>query len=249
MANTNTIPNMLPAHGPIPCRKCFSSTEPVIDLGPWRIVNDPGAWGAARPRVLVLGFSKGFTQATASRSGRFEDIPFKGMRPRLSETLHALGVLKPGQDVSRRMVTAEDEIAFGSLVRCSLSRYNSKSQRHECTGTIMPAAFVEEAASIVHRCAQTYLAVLPSSVRLVVMLGTADLYVKRCRELIGSIYPSGLEVINDVSYRTGGVVWVHASHPSGLNGHHASWMTGSRSDKQGQKKVLALEAVAHALRK
>lgn len=30
-------------------------------------MNDPGTWGSADPEVLVLGFSKRFTQANAAR--------------------------------------------------------------------------------------------------------------------------------------------------------------------------------------
>src|SRR5690348_13165688 len=54
----------LPSHGRIACRRCFAGTDEVLTLGKWRVVNDPGAWGSATPTVLVLGFSKGFTQAT-----------------------------------------------------------------------------------------------------------------------------------------------------------------------------------------
>ena len=61
-----------PAHGPIACRKCFSgSTSDSLTIGRWQAVNDPGAWGSAAPKILVLGFSKGFTQAGAYRTGKF----------------------------------------------------------------------------------------------------------------------------------------------------------------------------------
>src|SRR4051812_25608916 len=83
----------LPPHGLIACRRCFSSDEQSQAVGKWRMVNDPAAWGAATPTILILGFSKGFTQADAFRTGRFEDIPFKDMRSRLTEELRLLGII------------------------------------------------------------------------------------------------------------------------------------------------------------
>lgn len=237
----------LPSHGWINCNKCLPSDSRELELGAWKIVNDPGAWGSTHPRVLVLGFSKGFTQAKASSGGRFEDVPFKGMRPRLSETLVALGILAPGEDVSRRMVGAEGELAFGSLVRCSLSRFNDKAKRFECTGAIMPKAFSEEASSVVGKCAETFLSKLPQSLRLVVMLGTGDAYIDGCRGLIKTLHPHSFSSVNDIAYTAGNVFWVHASHPSGLNGHHSAWIAGDLANKQGRKFQLAKAAVRLAL--
>ncbi|TXN17217.1 hypothetical protein FV219_00895 [Methylobacterium sp. WL122] len=216
-----------------------------MDKGPWRAVNDPGAWGSAAPEVLVLGFSKGFTQATAARSGPFEAIPFKKMRPRLSEVLQVLGVLQAGEQVDARMVATERDIAFGSLVRCSLSRFDEKAGKHACTGPIMTKAFTETAAApLVKRCAETYLKHLPPSVRLVLMLGTGDSYIEGCRRTIRALHGAAFTPINEVAYRTGSVTWVHVSHPSGLNGYHGAWMTGDPTTKQGQKRRLAEAAVA-----
>lgn len=237
----------LPSHGPIACRRCFETDKPVAERGAWRIVNDPGAWGSANPTVLVLGFSKGFTQADATRSGRFEDVPFKRMRTRLTEVLRAIGVLGPAEIVDNRMVASERDLAFGSLVRCSLSRRNDRTGRYECTGPIMPKAFVEPAvAPVLRRCAQQHIATLPTSVRLVIMLGTSDDYIARCRELIRSTVKFQFRDVNDVAYGTGPVTWVHVSHPSGLNGHHPAWMAGG-PDKQGRKRGLAQAAVRAAL--
>lgn len=232
----------LPVHGWVACRRCFTAPAPLLEIGPWRAVNDPGAWGSATPKVLVLGFSKGFTQANASRSERFEDIPFKGMRVRLTETLRVTGVLGPFETVDQKMVSTEREMAFGSLVGCSLSR-RSKNGRFECTGPIMAKAFLEEVAPMVRRCAEIFLTKLPPSMRLILMLGTGDAYIARCRALIRSLFDPNFEVINDVSYRAGDAVWVHISHPSGLNGHHPAWMSGNPRDKQGRKRLLAMEAI------
>ena len=79
----------LPLHGRITCRKCFTTDREIEEIGLWQAVNDPGAWGSDRPSVLVLGFSKGFTQANAYRRDAFEAIPFKGdvMRARLTAAL------------------------------------------------------------------------------------------------------------------------------------------------------------------
>jgi hypothetical protein len=232
----------LPAHGRIGCRKCFTGERSTQMVGKWQMVNDPAAWGSAAPKVLILGFSKGFTQADAFRSGRFEDVPFKKMRPRLTEVLRLLGVLRKSEIVDQKMVASESEIGFGSLVRCSLSRLNAKGTL-ECTGQVMPKAFVEDISANLKTCAQTYLGELPSSVRLVLMLGTTDAYIKGCRNVVRSLYGPTFSDIDEVSYRTGDVVWVHASHPSPLNGHHETWMRGDPSTKPGRKQNLAAAAV------
>jgi hypothetical protein len=232
----------LPAHGRIGCRKCFTGEGTTQTVGKWQMVNDPAAWGSTAPKVLILGFSKGFTQADAFRSGRFEDIPFKKMRPRLTDVLRLLGVLSKTEIVDQKMVASETEIAFGSLVRCSLSRLNANGAL-ECTGQVMPKAFLEEISANLKTCAQTYLRDLPSSVRLVLMLGTTDAYIKGCRNVVRSLYGPTFSDIDEVSYRTGEVVWVHASHPSPLNGHHGPWMTGDPSTKPGRKQNLAAAAV------
>ncbi len=246
MDSLSTIPHAsLPAHGPIACRRCFTDAAPQMDLGPWRVVNDPGAWGSASPEILVLGFSKGFTQAALARSGRFEDIPFAKMRPRLTEVLRVLGVLGPAETVDGRMVASERRLAFGSLVRCSLSRVNEKTGKRECTGPIMSKAFTEaEAAPIVWRCAEAHLRHLPPSVRLVLMLGTGDAYIAGCREVARGLHGPRFAPINDVAYQTGSTVWAHVSHPSGLNGYHPAWMRGDPAEKQGRKRLLAMQAIA-----
>ena len=238
---TTFVPT-LPSHGRIACRRCFASDEQSQTVGKWRMVNDPAAWGSANPTVLLLGFSKGFTQADAFRTRRFEDVPFKDMRTRLTEELQLLGIIGKSETVDQKMVSTEIEIGFGSFVRCSLSRINTKGKL-VCSGEVMPKAFSEEIMVHVETCARTYLARLPATVKLVLLLGTTDTYMKGCRSIIQSLYGDGFAQINDVSYRTGDIVWVHVSHASRMNGHHSTWMSGDSSTKPGQKRNLAMDAI------
>ena len=70
---TSISPIALPPHGHIACRRCFTADGPSQMIGKWQMVNDPTAWGSTTPVILILGFSKGFTQANAFHSGRLED--------------------------------------------------------------------------------------------------------------------------------------------------------------------------------
>lgn len=232
----------LPPHGRITCRRCFTTDNEAQMIGKWQMVNDPAAWGSATPEILILGFSKGFTQANAFRSDRFENIPFKKMRARLTDELQLLGLLGAAETVDQKFAAAETKFAFGSLVRCSLSRFNAKGIL-SCTGEVMPKAFTEEISSKVHKCAETFLTNLPASVRLVLMLGTTDSYIGGCRDIIRTLHGAQFSDINAVSYRTSDIVWIHVSHPSGLNGHHQNWMAGDPATKPGQKQNLALAAI------
>ena len=107
----------------------------------------------------------------------------------------------------------------------------------------MPKAFTEEISSKLRNCAETFLTNLPTSVRLVLMLGTTDSYIDGCRNVVRSLHSAQFADINPVSYQTGDVVWIHVSHPSGLNGHHAAWMAGDPATKPGHKQNLALAAI------
>jgi hypothetical protein len=245
MASIETICTQFPGHGRIACRKCYSGQSDTEVVGRWQMVNDPGAWGSSNPKVLILGFSKGFTQASAYKFGRFEDVPFKDMRHRLIEELRVLGIIGPAETVDEKMVAGEKHLAFGSLVRCSLSRMSDKGTL-ECTSQVMPKAFTEDISANLRRCAETYLSKLPETLRLVLMLGTTDSYIEGCRNVVRSIHRAEFSDINPVSYRTGRVIWTHISHPSGLNGHHPKWMSGDITTKSGRKFHWAMDAIRQA---
>lgn len=232
-----------PGHGPINCRVCFTSDNPVETIGSWQAVNDPGAWGSASPAILVLGFSKGFTQAGAYSTEKFEEIPFKGMRPRLTVALRRIDLLSERETVESKFTPLERDYAFGSLVRCSLSRLNEKTGKRECTGSVMQKAFTEDVSALVTQCTRRFLADLPPSVRVVVLLGTGNPYIAGCKNVIRLLYGPGFREINEVAYATPGVTWVHIAHPSGLNGHFDSWVVGSKDHASGRKLTLALAAL------
>lgn len=241
-----------PKHGQIACKACFKDkTAHEMDIGDWHVVNDPGAWGASKPRVIVLGFSKGFTQAHAFKDGRFEDVPFKKIRGRLDAALRRVGLINasnpnPGRTPDERFESSEQDFAFGSLVRCSLSRLNRKTGRYECSGSVMTQAFREPVKTVVKTCATRFLGELPHSAKTVVLLGTGTSYVKACKALIRSIHPTSFQDINPVSYSAAGVTWLHITHPSGMNGTFNEWLSGEGESAPSQKRDFAIAALQDA---
>lgn len=132
------------SHGRLKCRRCFGDpSAQLLRVGHWNIRNDPCYWGGNNPETLVLGFSKDFTQAKAVQSDQFEAIPFKGMRPRLTEVLRVLGVLRPSETVDQAISDPNGGIGFASLIRCSVSRLNEKKTMNsgtdvfECSGPLI----------------------------------------------------------------------------------------------------------------
>lgn len=58
----------LPNHGRVSCSLCYGDSSPKFDEtkraeGDWRITANPLAWGNPQAEVVLLGFSKGPTQA------------------------------------------------------------------------------------------------------------------------------------------------------------------------------------------
>lgn len=233
---------MTTAHGWLACRRCFDgATDPN-----WRLVHNPGYWGAAAPEVLVLGFSKGVTQNTAAIASPFESVAFAGMRSRLVAALVAVGVLAPRRaaDPDQLFRRDEAELGFASLIRCSLLMRSKDDWVG--SGTIMPKAVRSIwPGRVVSNCVSQHLVPLPGSVTRVVLLGITPAYIASVTRTIAAVYPD-LVPINPVAFNAGGVVWAFCSHPSGLNGHFNKWLREDASGPLGRKREWARSALSHA---
>ena len=239
---------MLLKYGKISCKTCFkdksnSTAQPHPD---WQMSNDPGAWGGNTPEYLILGFSKGSTQKNIYETGRFEDVPFAGMRNRLTQALRVLNVLPCHETVDKKISDRTCNIAFGSLIRCSVARREKKavaksgSEVFACTGALINKSF-KEIPDVISNCAQNFLQDLPTSVHTVLFLGNGDAYVKNCQALLNVLFPNSFERINAMVVQADGKIWANIAHPSGLNGHFNTWLsddTGPGLKRQMVQEVL-----------
>jgi hypothetical protein len=230
-----------PAHGKVNCSLCFPVPGGTISSGKWSFHNDPGHWGSSTPTILVLGFSKGPTQKAAYSRRTFEDVAFAGIRHRLQIILATLGIVSKEEDFNRRFQAIESSLAFASLIRCTVELPDAPPKE---SGNLMLKVFRDpEPRHLLENCANRFLRYLPSELKLVVMLGAQDGYIKRCRRLIGAMYGAEYRYINPVAYSTGQVTWVHATHPSRQNGHFNQWVDGAESASKLTKGYLAKEAI------
>lgn len=231
-------------HGPIQCRLCFGSAERTLELGDWRLHNNPGYYGSTNPRVLVLGFSKGTNQNRAAEEGNFDKIAFAKARHRLQAVLEVLKLMPSDRGIDHLMTAKEHEFGVASLVRCSFC----KMKNGECktSGDVIPSAFTNrDTLAIIQRCASTFLQRLPEGVKVVLLLGTADNYIKKTRSMFVNLYPD-FSSANSVAFRAGGALWLYAAHPSPGNGHFDAWLTSGVGNPSGRKRILAQQALASA---
>lgn len=232
---------MLPKHGPINCRLCFSDDSDTLIQGPWRLKNNPLAAGAQNPRILVLGFSKGRNQnLKASIGKKFNDIPFQGMRDSLSKILQKIGALSCNEHVDNKIHASENDFAFGSLVRCSID-CNGKT-----SGDLLTKIFGKNGFFPVKKCFDEFLSIYPERLQLIVMLGSSNGYIRGCRKLFSE--KCKVEMFNDVSYFIGDILVVHVTHPSGANGHKKAWLEGKNDSSQGLKREQAIDAICSSTR-
>jgi hypothetical protein len=227
------------------CGRCWVGFDrPEREIGPFRLVRDPGHWGSADPAVLVLGISKGNTQSKAVVTGAFDAVAFKGIRDRLLEVLQTVGLLT-GENLAqfeRRFLASEREVGFASVVRCSLTGMDRKKGTHTADSPNVIPAFRpgSEGYAFVSACVDKHLGHLPPATRTVVLLGNSNSYIRRLRDLIG-IARGPAAQINKVAYRAGGVLFVHVTHPSKGNGYFGAFTRGEGTS--GEKMRLAREAL------
>lgn len=244
----------LPKHGRVECSRCFNSPSIHFqEFGKWKMRKDPGAWGGSSPKYLVLGFSKGATQADIYEKGAFDDVAFGGDKTRenLTNILRVVGLLHSDEAVTQRIHADEQDFHFASMVRCSLSRLDERETVkrghpvYATSGPLITKSF-KEIPEIVNRCTGTYLADLPKSVKVILVLGVTDAYIRNFRERMKSLHSRGFRVINEVAYRNDDLLWVHLTHPSRGNGTLNAWLEKSAHNTSGRKCLLAIEAMQTA---
>ncbi|WP_298623147.1 hypothetical protein, partial [uncultured Zoogloea sp.] len=157
--------------------------------------------------------------------------------------------IKTGQgrrlrSIDHLMQAHERDFGIASLVRCSFCKM--KDGECKTSGDVIPSAFTKpDTLAIIERCATTHLKALPPTVRHVVLLGTADAYIKKTRAIFSRLYPNFTSV-NEAAFRAGGALWVYAAHPSPANGHFESWVSGPQENASARKKILAQRALTDA---
>ncbi|MBW3243546.1 hypothetical protein KUV57_12810 [Epibacterium sp. DP7N7-1] len=235
-------------HGPMTCRVCWKSsegTEKDLHDGKWRLVNDPGYWGAPDPEVLVLGMTKGTTQAQemseAFQNGTFDTVAFGGFRQRLLEALQIVGMMQGVQDISPYLTAASLDWGFASIVRCSLTARDQNGSYRGNSGPVIRGMRSPEGAQIMSACVKEHLTRLGSRNRLVVLLGNDENYFRAIKQAMLSAFGSydPLPGAGNTAFRAGGRLFVHIGHPSPLNGHFSTFRTGSPETGQGRKRVQA----------
>src|SRR6185437_3907671 len=219
----------------------------------FKLVNDPAAWGAQNPKILVVGITKGNTQSDAMTHCDFDKIAYKGFRPRLTAVLHSVGLAGDVNDVSELIKKEESTYAWGSVVRCSLTGFDKEKEKgnprdpySSKSGVVLPAFSHNEMSVVVSNCFSKYLGSLPSRVELVVMLGNAEKYLEKMRHLVLQFYRRDFRdnpVDEGISYEGGGRLWVHVGHPSPGNGWYTEFLKGDPASSQGKKRELAKRAI------
>jgi hypothetical protein len=233
-------------HGPVTCARCWpSAVTDIQECGSFRLVRDPGHWGASNPHTLVLGISKGNTQSRALHSEIFDAVAFKGIRHRMLEAFQAVGILL-GETIEafdRRFSASERDFAFASVVRCSITGFDRKKRVHTADSPNILPAFKRgnPASRFVENCVDQHLASLPPRTKLVLLLSNTDIYIDALSDVIARRRGT-VTRLNDVAYESRDVRFIHIAHPSKANGHFGAFIRGE--GKAGKKRDLARDAVA-----
>jgi hypothetical protein len=262
--------DLLPVHGRIACDICHAAASQFDTVAAgtpdWRIRANPLSWGSAQPEVLVLGFSKGPTQAGALERTEHDLVAFKGQRVWVGRILARLGVIPPLADTAAMTRVVDDMIsdragrfAFGSLVRCTVERFDGTVWKG--TGGDMLGGFVSNdfGRRIAGNCARRHLGRLPVPTRLVVLMGTGSKgnYVDAAEMLVREARgaPTSWRRINAVAYGDDATTFVHTVHFAAQGRLRGDWFGQTRADGSPPDATavewarLAAEAAAQALAK
>ena len=249
---------MIPDHGRVQCSLCHRGQPYAFDRtrteeGIWRITNNPLAWGSSNPEVIVLGFSKGPTQAGALATQPHDKIAYRGGRANLGKILHHIGLL-PSADsalVDNAIADQHSRFHFASLVRCTVERFDGPRNEWLGTGGGMLDKFVASdfGQTVTGNCARQFVADLPKATKLIVMLGlgTKGNYVEACRKVYAKARPGTWRSVNEVAYTDDRVTVVHTEHFASQGALLPNWLSGN-AHPRGRLGMLAAAATAAAVR-
>lgn len=259
----NSLCYDLPPHGRIVCSLChdgkpfvFDETRTENEKKDWRITANPLAWGNRRPEILVLGFSKGPSQAGVLRQLPHNDIPYRKSRLQVGKILSHVGLLPWGtpdeiKNMAERAIADEHgRFGWGSLVRCTVERFDSKKANAwvGSGGMIDQFMAMPFGQKISTTCATRFLRDLASETKLVVMfgLGAGGNYVAMARRAIESARPGVWKTVNEVAYTDGKITVVHVEHFASQGPNIPNWL-GQNGHLRARLGILAREAAKSAL--
>ena len=250
----------LPDHGRVECAFCYRGQPYAFDItrtedDGWRITNNPLAWGNSAPEVMVLGFSKGPTQAGVLASQPHDQIAYRGGRTNLAKILHHVGLLiaPDSRLVDQAISCRRGRFHFASLIRCTVERFDEKEadpeKQWKGTGGGMLDKFIARdfGRTILESCSSRFLRDLPFQTKLIVMLGlgTRGNYISACRRALAKTRPGRWRTINEVTYTDDKVVVVHTEHFAS-QGALLPRLSGEIHER-GRFGLLAREGVKAAL--
>lgn len=251
----------LPAHGKINCSKCFGNKEVEFDKttlteNDWRIRCNPLACGGREPEVIVLGFSKGPTQAGSLSKIPHNEIAFRKSRVKVGKILAHIGLIAPGENedlknrVDQLIADPKGRFHFGSLIRCTVEKYDQKSGQWKGSGGGMLGSFVSCSFGqmIASNCIKQFLKNLPQKTKLIVLfgLGSRMNYVSEAYKLFQKVRPGDWKQINSVSYTDGHVTVVHVEHFASQGALIPNWL-GENKHERAKFGALARDAVKSVL--
>ncbi|MBR1125188.1 hypothetical protein JQ628_26950 [Bradyrhizobium lablabi] len=220
------------------------------------MTNNPLAWGNPRPEFVVMGFSKGPTQAGALSSQPHDQIAFRGGRTNLAKILHHVGLLTAPDSrlVDQAIADRDGRFHFGSLIRCTVERRDAKEtvpdKQWKGTGGGMLDKFIARdfGRKVLTNCSTQFLGDLPNPTKLIVMLGlgTAGNYVTACRQAFAKARPGSWRPLNEVTYTDDKVVVVHTEHFASQGALLPNWLSGEGHER-GRLGLLAQAGVRFAL--
>lgn len=255
--------NCLPKHGQITCTACFNAAQVTFAKTQqteknWRITANPLAWGNPEAEIVVLGFSKGPTQAGAPEHTPHDEIAYKGKRLNVGKILAHVGLIEKDDNITlknsvdKAIANPNGRFHFGSLIRCTVEQYDLKTAKWKGSGGGMLDKFVatDFGRKISQQCTSRFLGNLSSQTKLVIMfgLGSKQNYVQEAYLLFQNARPGKWSWLNDVSYTDGKIVVVHVEHFASQGALIPNWL-GENNHERSLLGDLARSSVAQALRK
>jgi len=249
----------LPAHGRVACSRChvhapvaFDETR-TEDSG-WRITANPLSWGNPRPEVLVLGFSKGPSQAGELGRLPHNEIPYRKGRQNVGKILAHVGLLPAASPqnlkkmVDQAVGDQNGRFGWGSLIRCTVERFDGKKWVGS-GGMIDKFMATPFGRRVSTACATEFLGHLPVETKLVIMfgLGVGGSYVSTARKAVEIARPGAWRTVNEVAYTDGKISVVHVEHFASQGANIPNWL-GQNTHARSRLGLLARAAVTQQLR-